>query len=383
MKNLGIYIHIPFCKQRCYYCDFVSYANKQEKVKEYINFITKEIDSYLYELENYNVTTIYIGGGTPSFIDSIYIVNLLNKLRDKLKNNDTKWSNIEITIEVNPGTVNLEKLKQYKEAGANRVSIGLQSSNDKLLKQLGRIHNYQEFLNTYQTARQVGFENINVDLMLGLPNQSIQDLRETIENVVKLTPEHISVYSLILEENTKMEQCIKSGKLELPDEEVERQMYWYVKNKLELNGYEQYEISNFSKKGRESKHNTNCWKQKEYIGLGIAAHSYINRKRYSNIEDLDKYIENIKANEIEKNRRTHEIQTIYEAQKEYMILGLRTIKGVSIQEFKEKYGENPIYLFREELNKLVNEELLEIDLDSIKLTNKGLDLANLVFEEFV
>ena len=148
MKNLGIYIHIPFCKQRCYYCDFVSYANKQEKVKEYINCITKEIDSYLYELENYNVTTIYIGGGTPSFIDSIYIVNLLNKLRDKLKNNDTKWSNIEITIEVNPGTVNLEKLKQYKEAGANRVSIGLQSSNDKLLKQLGRIHNYQEFLNT-------------------------------------------------------------------------------------------------------------------------------------------------------------------------------------------------------------------------------------------
>ncbi len=383
MKNLGIYIHIPFCKQRCYYCDFVSYANKQEKVKEYINCITKEIDSYLYELENYNVTTIYIGGGTPSFIDSIYIVNLLNKLRDKLKNNDTKWSNIEITIEVNPGTVNLEKLKQYKEAGANRVSIGLQSSNDKLLKQLGRIHNYQEFLNTYQTARQVGFENINVDLMLGLPNQSIQDLRETIENVVKLTPEHISVYSLILEENTKMEQCIKSGKLELPDEEVERQMYWYVKNKLELNGYEQYEISNFSKKGRESKHNTNCWKQKEYIGLGIAAHSYINRKRYSNIEDLDKYIENIKANEIEKNRRTHEIQTIDEAQKEYMILGLRTIKGVSIQEFKEEYGENPIYLFREELNELVNEDLLEIDSDFIRLTNKGLDLANLVFEEFV
>lgn len=383
MKNLGIYIHIPFCKQRCYYCDFVSYANKQEKVKEYINCITKEIDSYLYELENYNVTTIYIGGGTPSFIDSIYIVNLLNKLRDKLKNNDTKWSNIEITIEVNPGTVNLEKLKKYKEAGANRVSIGLQSSNDKLLKQLGRIHNYQEFLNTYQTARQVGFENINVDLMLGLPNQSIQDLRETIENVVKLTPEHISVYSLILEENTKMEQCIKSGKLELPDEEVERQMYWYVKNKLELNGYEQYEISNFSKKGRESKHNTNCWKQKEYIGLGIAAHSYINRKRYSNIEDLDKYIENIKANEIEKNRRTHEIQTIDEAQKEYMILGLRTIKGVSIQEFKEEYGENPIYLFREELNELVNEDLLEIDSDFIRLTNKGLDLANLVFEEFV
>lgn len=343
----------------------------------------KEIDSYLYELENYNVTTIYIGGGTPSFIDSIYIVNLLNKLRDKLKNNDTKWSNIEITIEVNPGTVDLEKLKQYKEVGANRISIGLQSSNDKLLKQIGRIHNYEEFLNAYQVAKQVGFENINVDLMLGLPSQSIQDLKETIEHVVKLAPEHISVYSLILEENTKMEQCIKSGKLKLPDEEVERQMYWYVKNKLELNGYEQYEISNFSKKGKDSKHNVNCWNQKEYIGLGVAAHSYINLKRYSNIENLDKYIENIRANGIKKNRITHEIQTVEQAKKEYMILGLRKIKGVSIQEFKEKYGENPIYLFRKELNKLVNEELLEIDLDSIKLTNKGLDFANLVFEEFI
>lgn len=383
MKELGIYIHIPFCKRRCYYCDFVSYANKQEKVKEYINCIMKEIDSYLYELENYNVTTIYIGGGTPSFIDSIYIVNLLNKLRDKLKNNDTKWSNIEITIEVNPGTVDLEKLKQYKEVGANRISIGLQSSNDKLLKQIGRIHNYEEFLNAYQVAKQVGFENINVDLMLGLPSQSIQDLKETIEHVVKLAPEHISVYSLILEENTKMEQCIKSGKLKLPDEEVERQMYWYVKNKLELNGYEQYEISNFSKKGKDSKHNVNCWNQKEYIGLGVAAHSYINLKRYSNIENLDKYIENIRANGIKKNRITHEIQTVEQAKKEYMILGLRKIKGVSIQEFKEKYGENPIYLFRKELNKLVNEELLEIDLDSIKLTNKGLDFANLVFEEFI
>lgn len=381
MKELGIYIHIPFCKQRCYYCDFVSYTNKQEKVKEYIDCIIEEIDSY--EFKDYNVTTIYIGGGTPSFVDSIYIETILNKLKNVLQNNITKWNEIEITIEVNPGTVTLEKLKQYKESGVNRISIGLQSRNDKLLKQIGRIHSYQEFLDTYKTAKEVGFENINVDLMLGLPTQSIQDLKETIEEIVKLAPEHISVYSLILEENTKMEELIENGKLQLPDEEIERQMYWYVKNKLELNGYEQYEISNFSKKGKESKHNTSCWKQKEYIGLGIAAHSYINRKRYSNIENLDKYIENIRANEIEKNRVTHEIQTVNEAQKEYMILGLRTIKGVSIQEFKEKYGENPIYLFRKELNKLVNEELLEIDLDFIRLTNKGLDFANLVFEEFI
>ena len=381
MKELGIYIHIPFCKQRCYYCDFVSYANKQEKVKEYIDCIIEEIDSY--EFKNYNVTTIYIGGGTPSFVDSIYIETILNKLKNVLQNNITKWNEIEITIEVNPGTVTLEKLKQYKEAGVNRISIGLQSTNDKLLKQIGRIHSYKEFLDTYKTANEVGFENINVDLMLGLPTQDIQDLKETIEEIVKLEPEHISVYSLILEENTKMEELIESGKLQLPDEEIERQMYWYAKNKLELNGYEQYEISNFSKKRKESKHNINCWNQKEYIGLGAAAHSYINLKRYSNIENLDKYIENIKANQIEKNRVTHEIQTVEQAKKEYMLLGLRKIKGISIQEFKEKYGENPIYLFRKELNKLVDEELLEIDLDFIRLTNKGLDFANLVFEEFV
>lgn len=380
MKELGIYIHIPFCVRKCYYCDFISYTNKEESVKEYIECLKKEIDAY--KLEEYDVTTIYIGGGTPSFIDSNYIKAIINYLRDKLHNNRTKWSDIEITIEVNPGTVNLEKLKQYREAGINRISIGLQSANDKILKEIGRIHIYQEFLNTYNMAMKVGFKNMNVDLMLGLPNQTIEDLKNTIEKIIELNPEHISIYSLILEKDTKMEKLVVEEKIKLPEEEIERQMYWYVKNKLELNGYSQYEISNFSKKGKESKHNLNCWNQNEYIGLGVAAHSYINNRRYSNTENLEKYIESIKKDEIVRDRIIHEIQNVEDAKREYMMLGFRKVDGVSINRFKEKYGENPIYIFRKELDKLVNEGLVEIDLDNIKLTNKGLDFANLVFEEF-
>ncbi len=380
MKELGIYIHIPFCVRKCYYCDFVSYTNKQEMVKEYVKCLKKEIDSY--NLDKYEVTTIYIGGGTPSFIESSYIKEIIDCLKDKLQNNNTKFNEIETTIEVNPGTVNLEKLKQYKEVGINRISIGLQSSNDKLLKEIGRIHKYEEFLKTYNMAREVGFKNINVDLMIGLPNQTIEDLKNTIENIINLNPEHISVYSLILEENTKMEELVEKEKVKLPEEDIERQMYWYVKNKLELNKYFQYEISNFSKNEKESRHNLNCWEQKEYIGLGVAAHSYIERKRYSNTNNIEEYIQNIKSNNIPINRTIHEIQDIEIAKKEYMMLGLRKINGVSIKKFKEKYGENPIYIFRKELDKLVKENLIEIDLDNIKLTNKGLDFANLVFEEF-
>ena len=319
MKELGIYIHIPFCVRKCYYCDFVSYTNKQEMVKEYVKCLKKEIDSY--NLDKYEVTTIYIGGGTPSFIESSYIKEIIDCLKDKLQNNNTKFNEIETTIEVNPGTVNLEKLKQYKEVGINRISIGLQSSNDKLLKEIGRIHKYEEFLKTYNMAREVGFKNINVDLMIGLPNQTIEDLKNTIENIINLNPEHISVYSLILEENTKMEELVEKEKVKLPEEDIERQMYWYVKNKLELNKYFQYEISNFSKNEKESRHNLNCWEQKEYIGLGVAAHSYIERKRYSNTNNIEEYIQNIKSNNIPINRTIHEIQDIEIAKKEYMMLG--------------------------------------------------------------
>lgn len=381
MKQLGIYIHIPFCKNKCQYCDFVSFQGIEDKQEKYINCLIKEIESKNWEEINkkYEVTTIYIGGGTPSFIDSKHIQNLLKTLKEKINLKEE----IEITLEVNPGTANKEKILRYKEAGINRLSIGLQSTNNKLLKEIGRIHTYEQFLETYKLAKEAGFENINVDLMLALPNQSIQDLKQSVEDVIKLNSNHISVYSLILEEGTPFYELDQEGKLNLPSEEQERQMYWYVKNKLELAGYNHYEISNFSKFGKESKHNLNCWNQEEYLGFGLAAHSYFDNKRFSNISNLDLYMKNIEENSQEKNVEIHEDQSLEDKKKEYILLGLRKIEGVSISKFKEKFVDNPIYLFKNQLSKLVEEELLEIDGDYIKLTNKGLDLANLVWEEFI
>lgn len=377
MRKLGIYIHIPFCKSKCSYCDFTSFANKEKKVEKYIECLKKEIEKN--KEDNYIVDTIYIGGGTPSFIESKYIKEILEIVKSKFKIKEEA----EITIEVNPGTVNEEKLKNYKKAGINRISIGLQSTNNKILKQIGRIHTYEEFLDTYNLARKVDFKNINVDLMLALPNQTLEELEESVGKVIKLNPEHISIYSLILEEGTKMEEFVNNKKVQLPSDELERKMYWNIKNKLEKNGYIHYEISNFSKKGFESKHNMNCWNQKEYLGFGLAAHSYINNERFCNINNIEEYIKNIEDNNSKSNIQICEIQNEEEKRKEYMLLGLRKIDGVNIGEFKNKFVDNPIYLYRKELEKLVNEDLIEIDLNNIKLTNKGLDLANLVWEEFV
>ena len=281
-NKIGIYVHIPFCKKKCDYCDFISYCGKDDFIEKYVDSVKKEIEHVKIKSE---ITTIYIGGGTPSYIDSKFIVQILEKIKEKNVAQDA-----EITIEVNPGTVTQEKLQDYIDCGINRISIGLQTTSDELLKQIGRIHNYEQFLETYKMAKKVGFKNINVDLMLGLPNQRIIDLKESLENVLKLAPKHISVYSLIVEDGTPIANKIENGKLKLPDDELERNMYWYVKNTLELNGYKHYEISNFAKKGYESKHNMNCWNQMEYVGIGTAAHSYRDITRYSNTEDIKEYI---------------------------------------------------------------------------------------------
>ena len=380
-KELGIYIHIPFCKRKCYYCDFVSYPGKINLTTKYIYALCKEIQEF--DFSQYNVTTIYIGGGTPSFIEKENIEKIFKILREKLKNNETKFGNMEITIEVNPGTTDTEKLKLYKEIGINRLSIGLQCVQDKLLKQIGRIHTYEQFLDTYKIAKEVGFNNINVDLMIGLPNQSIQDIKESLDKITSLNPTHISVYSLIVEEGTVIDNLLKQGKINLPDEELERNMYWYVKDYLELKKYNQYEISNFSKKGYESKHNLNCWNQEQYIGFGIAAHSYIKNIRFGNTEQLEKYIDNVEAENFKLNRNIEEEQTKEEQENEFMMLGFRKIEGVNIAKFKEKFVDNPIFLYKNQLDKLVTEGLIEVDLNYIHLTNKGLDFANLVFEEFI
>lgn len=325
MLETGIYVHIPFCRQKCKYCDFVSFANMDDNINEYIEAILIEIEeksknnrlNFENDIEDLIlVNTIYIGGGTPSIISENHIEKIINKIKECFE----IINNPEITIEINPGTVNKEKLEKYHKLGINRISIGLQSTCDKLLNLLGRIHSYKEFEEVYEMARNIGFENINVDLMIGLPIQTIEDVEKSLQQIVNKSPEHISVYSLIVEENTPMFDLIENGDLELPKEILERNMYWKVKNFLQENGYKHYEISNFAKPGYESKHNLNCWNQASYIGFGVSAHSYFNNKRYSNIDNIKQYIQNFKNNESVYNVIFHELQDKNDKMKEYMLL---------------------------------------------------------------
>ena len=366
-EEIGIYIHIPFCKRKCYYCDFVSFEDNCTQEK-YIQALIKEIKNWKSQNKDKIIKTLYIGGGTPSFINSKSILEIINSL-------DIGNEYIERTIEINPGTINKEKLVDYKKAGINRISIGLQSTNDNLLKEIGRIHNFKQFIEAYNLVKEVGFNNINIDLMLGLPNQTLEDIEESLNKILALDVKHISVYSLILEEGTVLFEKIEKNELQLPSEELERKMYWYVKKKLEEKGYIHYEISNFAKKGYESKHNTDCWKQKQYRGFGLAAHSYIDGVRFIENIDNEDYDINIIIQE--------EKQSEEEKQKEYMLLGLRKIDGININVFENIFKINPIEKFKNEIEKLEKDGLVLINEKEIKLTEKGIDMANLVWEEFI
>ena len=379
MKELGIYVHIPFCKRKCYYCDFYSICANTKVQEEYFDAINKEIDDLGKMTEDILVKTIYIGGGTPSFVDSYNIKDIINGIR---KNFNIE-KNAEITIEVNPGTITLQKMQDYLNVGINRISIGMQSSNDDTLKRIGRIHTWNDFLECYNLARKIGFRNINVDCMIGLPEQSISEVEDTINKVITLKPEHVSVYSLIVEEGTFIKELISKKAISLPDEYIERKMYWNTKKQLEKNGYIHYEISNFAKPGFESKHNLDCWNQKEYIGIGSGAHSYTDNCRFSNISNINEYIKNYKENRQENNIKIHEIQDKTSMAKEFILLNLRMIKGCNIKAFYEKFGYDIHKGFKDEFDKLLNEGLIIINQDNICLTEKGLDLANLVWEEFV
>ena len=379
MKELGIYIHIPFCKQKCLYCDFYSVCENEEKQAEYFDVIKQEIEDVGNNTEDVVIKTIYIGGGTPSFVDSKYIVDILSLIKQKFIINE----NAEITIEINPGTINEEKLKDYKDVGINRISIGMQSSDNKILKTIGRIHTWEEFLECYNLARKIGFKNINVDCMIGLPNQTLEDIVKTIKEIISINPEHISMYSLIIEEGTPIEKLINTDMLKLPDEEIERNMYHTARKMLQEAGYIQYEISNFAKNGKESKHNLDCWHQKEYMGFGAGAHSYTDGCRYSNIGNIDEYLKCYKDNRIEDSITIHEKQDKTAMAKEFILLSLRTIKGCNKDDFYNKFGYDLEKGFSEELQKLHRNGLIEINEESVRLSEKGLDLANIVWEEFV
>lgn len=377
MHEIGLYVHIPFCQSKCYYCDFVSFANKESNVEKYVEYLNKEI---IYKSTGeYIVKTIYIGGGTPSFINEKYIEKIMKNIR--FSYNVDKEA--EITIEVNPGTVNFEKLKKYFDIGINRLSIGLQSTKNEILKEIGRIHTYEQYLETIHLAKKAGFRNINSDIIIGLPNQTIEDLEDSIKKLLALDLTHISVYSLIVESGTVLSKKIDNCEIVLPNEDEERRLYWSAKKMLEGSGYIHYEISNFAKRGFESRHNLDCWEQKEYLGFGINASSYLNGIRYSNISNLDEYIKNTKNDEWNKNIIIEERQNFENMMSEYMLLGLRKIKGINIKSFTEKFSQNPLELYSQKLKSLIKNSLIEIDQDYIKLTSKGIDLANLVWEEFI
>ena len=377
MEDLSIYIHIPFCNSKCYYCDFVSFPGQLNRVEDYINSLIIELSLYKKELKNYRIKTIFIGGGTPSTIDSKYIYRIL----DYIYKNFNTYKDMEISIELNPGTLELDKLNIYKEAGINRVSMGLQTLNNDILNKLGRIHNDKDFFHSYDMLKQVGFDNINVDLIFGLPDQTVSDGMKDIETLVELGVKHISYYSLIIEPGTLMDQWYQQNELNLLDEDDERKLYHDVRNYLKEKGYDHYEISNFSLKGYECKHNMVYWKIKPYLGVGLSSHSYINGKRFWNTHNLKDYIDKLYDSILpieEEETISKEIEMA-----EFCIFGLRLMKGIDKGEFRNRFNLNLSENYKNTIDKHKRTGLLFEDDHNISLTDKGLDLANLVEVDFL
>lgn len=378
-KEIGIYIHIPFCKSRCYYCDFFSSVNKEDLIEAYIDALCKELIQNAEIFSEYNIKTIYFGGGTPSYIDSKYIAKIMDII-NLFSNNIS-----EITIEINPGTVDTEKLKCYKEFNINRLSIGLQTIYDGTLKSIGRVHTYNDFLTTLYLAKKLEFNNISIDLIYPLPNINYSKFVKQIDEITKLKDKydikHISVYNLELHENTKLDFLIKEGFLTLCDEDEEYKMKEYMEEKLTESNFLKYEISNFAISGFESQHNLNYWRQGEYIGIGAGASSFFAGSRYTNINDIEKYIYNINNN----------ISTICDKQdldkldlmKEFVILSLRLVKGMDKDKFLKKFNVNVNKIFKNEIEKLKKDKLIIEDSNSIFLTKRGMEVANIVWQEFV
>lgn len=402
MSKLGIYIHIPFCVKKCDYCDFLSAPSDEKTMERYTKALVKEIELNKELMKEYLVDTVFIGGGTPSILEGNLIAGIMRALRS----NANIVEDAEITIECNPGTVTEEKLLSYKNAGINRISFGLQSANDEELRSIGRIHTYEEFLESYYMARECGFDNINIDLMSALPGQSEQSFKETLEKVIGLNPEHISVYSLIVEDGTEMSQRVKNARAKgidiLPSEEEERRMYYMTKMLLGKAGYGRYEISNYAKSGYECRHNIGYWARKDYLGFGIGAASLYKEERYNNVEDMNLYMEMLmpvgcfdenveRQNHIDDNKNAilSRIQenkqklSIEEQMEEFMFLGLRMMEGVSIRKFGKTFGKKYEDVYGNVSDKLIKQGLLKQSGECIRLTERGIDISNYVMSEFL
>ena len=378
MKNrkenspVEIYIHIPFCIRKCDYCDFLSGPSGPEEQADYVQALLREIQA-VEEGEGRSVSSIFIGGGTPSVLDERLLGDILKEIRNRFKMEE----DAEITIEVNPGTANIGKLQAYREMGINRLSIGLQSPQDRELKILGRIHNYEQFLETYQEARTVGFDNINIDLMSAIPDQTYEGWVKNLCTVAELEPEHISAYSLIVEEGTPF----AARKLNLPDEDTEYNMYEATAQILKEYGFEPYEISNYARKGRECRHNVGYWTRQDYLGFGLGASSLYGKERFANTADMKKYLEN--SRNPEKIREKEPSLTREDEMAEFMFLGLRMTKGILKADFQRRFGCTIESVYGEVLEKYESMGLLLEQDGRIFLSREGIHVSNSIMAEFL
>lgn len=380
MKNtntVGLYIHIPFCRQKCLYCDFPSWAGKEGQMQGYVDALTKEIRKRGTEYTDQQVVSVFFGGGTPTTLT----IPMLEQLMQAVFESWNIAEDAEITTEANPGMLDGEMAAALKKMGFNRLSMGVQAWQNRLLKELGRIHTIEVFRENFKAVREAGFTNINTDLMFALPNQTMEDWQETVKNIVAMNPEHISAYSLIIEEGTPFYDRYEKGELKPAEEELDREMYHWAVDYLAEHGYEQYEISNFAKKGRQSRHNRIYWQAEEYLGMGLGSHSYMNGERFHNIYDLQEYIR--ADGDVSLLKEDIERITEEDALAEFMFLGLRLTEGVSFAGFQERFGQGMKNIYGSQIEELVKDELLQEDEIGIRLTKRGVDISNYVFEKFL
>ncbi len=373
-KELELYVHIPFCARKCEYCDFLSFSCSDGAKVSYTDALIREIDSFP-DADHYRVISAFFGGGTPSLLESHSMRMIMNEIKSRFCFSDKA----EITLEANPGTLTAEKLEAYRRMGFNRISIGCQSLSDVELRRLGRIHTAEEFHESFSLARNAGFDNINVDLMSALPGQTYGDWERNLRETARLAPEHISAYSLILEEGTPFYE--KQADLDLPDEETERLMYEKTHDILEEYGYHQYEISNYAKEGYECRHNIGYWKRVPYQGFGLGASSLLNEERFTNTSDWKEYLsDSDKPDIIRKNPEKLERKDQIE---EYMILGLRMNQGVSERDFLERFRCSPGDIYHDVIEKYVNTGFMQRIDGHISLTRKGISVSNIIMADFV
>ena len=378
MRNdLGLYLHIPFCMKKCGYCDFLSWKGTEEEQEIYVQSLIREIGSYEEFAKNYKVSTVFVGGGTPSILTG----EQMERIFDAISKVFWLEKRPEITLEMNPGTVTVEKLKAYKRAGVNRLSMGLQSVKNENLKMLGRVHTYEEFLHSYELARQEKFDNISIDLISSLPGQTLESWEEELRQAIDLNPEHVSVYQLILEEGTPFYEKYANHPELLPTEEISRDIYLLTGKLLKEAGYEQYEISNYAKPGNESRHNLKYWERKDYLGLGLGAASMVRNIRMSNTRDMKTYLE--RCEQPRTMREDVEFLEEPRQMEEFMFLGLRKTRGVSRKEFRRIFGQELDMVYEKALYKCLENGLLKEHKDRIFLSEEGMLLSNLVMSEFL